>query len=68
MKNDITTDVRVGRPRKYSVSKRYLVTLDATLVARFDTLIQSVGMNRSDTINKMIDEYVTTEECKQSTG
>ncbi len=63
----ITTDTTivyrtVGRPKKYERARRYLVTLDEELVERFDAILNMNDMNRSDTLNKMINEYVNARE------
>lgn len=49
-----------GRPKKYKNHKRVLIFLDETVLKQFD----SIYSNRSDKINKLMLESITSSTTK----
>jgi len=50
-----------GRPRKYNRIKRFLLSLDADMMVRFESLLGSKD-TRSGVVNELITKYV--KECE----
>ena len=48
----------MGRPRKYKRTERYLLSLDADLITKFDRVIEVKNKGRSSVINDLIKEYL----------
>jgi metal-responsive CopG/Arc/MetJ family transcriptional regulator len=56
-----------GRPKKYSKTGRYLMTLDVNVVEEFDEVVLADGKSRSSEVNKMM-EIAIAESRKKSDG